>query len=381
MSAADVTICIPTWQSEAFIARTLACARAQTHKNLRILVSVDQSTDGTEAICRHVAKEDPRLDIRVQKERLGWAQNTNFLLDQIDTEFCFLYFDDDVLEPAFTERLREILLGNPEVCSAHCDMETFGNRQVIMRGCDFDGTAAERIIKFLLLPLPLVPLRSLLRSEIITKGLRFPLIGEDSFWRPYPFLMNFIAAGTAKRVPEILYRRWERDGSITKGWSPKSHDPLIEGQQQNAKLCLDVIRRMDLTKAETELVTFCLYVSLMTLTRKYEERMKSDRLVAPEVIAESFGALRLPANAPPVEPGVFENVLRAYAMLLALEASHHWEHGKADPALLAYTAALSLYPTWPGAHAALGKILSAEGQQLSASAVRHRFRTLRNKAG
>jgi hypothetical protein len=103
--------------------------------------------------------------------------------------------------------------------------------------------------------------------------------------------------------------------------------------------------------------------------------------VAPEVIAESFGALRLPANAPPVEPWVFQNILRAYAMLLALEANHHWEHGNADPALLAYTAALSLYPTWPGAHAALGKILSAEGHKLSASAVRHRFRTLKNKAG
>jgi hypothetical protein len=248
-----------------------------------------------------------------------------------------------------------------------------------MRGCDFDGTAAERIIKFMLIPLPLVPLRSLLRSEIITKGLRFPLIGEDSFWRPYPFLMNFIAAGTAKRVPEILYRRWERDGSITKRWSPKSHDPLIEGQRQNAKLCLDVIRRMKLTKAERELVTFCLYVSLMTLTRKYEERMKSDRLVPPEVIAESFGALQLPLNVPPVEAGVFENILRAYAMLLALEGNHEWEHGNAHPALLAYTTALSLYPTWRGAHAAIVKILSAEGQKLRATAVGHRFRKLKDK--
>jgi len=378
MSAADVTICIPTWQSEAFIARTLACAQAQTHKNLRILISIDQSTDGTEAVCRNLAKEDPRLDIRVQKERLGWTQNANFLLDQIDTEFCFLYFDDDILEPAYTERLRAILIAHPEVSSAHCDMETFGNKQVAMPGCDFDGTAAERIIKFLLIPLPLVPLRSLLRSKIIADGLRFPLIGEDSFWRPYPFLMNFIAAGTAKRVPEILYRRWERDGSITKGWSPKSHDPLIEGQQQNAKLCLDVIRRMKLTRPETELVTFCLYVSLMTLTRKYEERMKSDRLVAAEVISESFGALRLPTNAP-VEPGVFENILRAYATLLALEANHDWEHGKAHAALLAYAAALSLHPTWPGAHVAIAKILSAEGQALSASAVKHRFRKLKSK--
>ena len=380
MSAADVTICIPTWQAEPFIARTLACARAQTHKNVRILVSVDQSTDGTETICRTQAKEDPRLDVRVQKERLGWARNANFLLDQVDTEFCFLYFHDDIIEPAYTERLREILVGHPDVRSAHCDMETFGNKKVMMPGCDFDGTAAERMIKFLLIPLPLVPLRSLFRSELLAKGLRVPLIGADSFWRPYPFLVNLVAAGTAKRLPEILYRRWERDGSITKIWGPKSHDPLIDGQQQSAKLCLDVIRRMNLTQAEEELVIFSLYVSLMTLTRKYEERMKSDRLVAPEVISESFGALGLRANAPPVEADVFEKILRAYAILLALEANHDLEHGNAHSALLAYTTALSLYPDWPGAHGAIGKMLSAEGQTLRASAVGHRFRKLKNKA-
>ena len=78
MSAADVTICIPAWHAEPFIARTLACARAQTHKNLRILVSVDQSTDGTEAVCRSQAAEDSRIEVRVQKERLGWSRNANF---------------------------------------------------------------------------------------------------------------------------------------------------------------------------------------------------------------------------------------------------------------------------------------------------------------
>ena len=43
-----VTVCIPAYQAEAFIDRTLRCARAQTHEAQRILVAIDRSEDGTE---------------------------------------------------------------------------------------------------------------------------------------------------------------------------------------------------------------------------------------------------------------------------------------------------------------------------------------------
>src|SRR4051794_22831388 len=140
MSVAGVTICIPTWQAEPFIERTLMCARAQTHKNVRILVSIDHSTDGTEDICRRQAEKDSRLDIRVQKERVGWSENFNFLLDQVDTEFCFLYFHDDIIEPTYTERLRKELVDHPDAQSAHCDIAWFGDAQEMHPGIDYEGT-------------------------------------------------------------------------------------------------------------------------------------------------------------------------------------------------------------------------------------------------
>src|SRR3954468_11575177 len=152
MSVAGVTICIPTWQAEPFIERTLLCARAQTHKNVRILVSVDQSTDATETICRNQAKEDSRLDVRVQKERLGWSENANYLLDLVDTEFCFLYFHDDIIEPVYTERLRQALLQNPAAQSSHCDVAYFGDKEGLSAGNNYDGTAAERLIHLLVAP-------------------------------------------------------------------------------------------------------------------------------------------------------------------------------------------------------------------------------------
>jgi glycosyltransferase involved in cell wall biosynthesis len=377
MSVADVTICIPTWQAEPFIERTLLCARAQTHNNVRILVSVDQSSDGTEAICRNQAKEDSRLDVRVQKERLGWSENANYLLDHVDTEFCFLYFHDDIIEPTYTERLRRTLLDDPEAKSAHCDLEIFGNRQITSPGRDYAGTATERLIKFLVEPVQGLLLRSLFKSELVSRGLRFPIIAGDSFWRCYPFLMNLVAAGAARRVPEPLYRRWAREGSLTTTWGPQSDESLVDGQRQSAKLQLDTVRSMNLPKADEELVSFCLYVSSMTLTRHHELRLKTDGLSKPEDIFEGFGAIRLPKDMPPVEDSLFDEVLRAYGRLLSLEAKHHLQRGDTRAALLAFGAALSLNPASPGINAAIGKILADGGQELAAAAIRQRTRIMR----
>ena len=191
---------------------------------------------------------DSRIDVRVQKERLGWSSNSNFLLDQVDTEFCFLYFHDDIIEPTYTERLREALDQYPEAKSAHRDVEHFGNQQRIEPGCTYDGTAAKRLVRRLVGPVSAELLRSLLRSELVAGGLRFPLIAGDGFWRCRPFTVNLIAAGPARRVPEVLYRRWHREGSLTTTWQPDREDALIDGQQQSTALCLSIINNLGLSQ-------------------------------------------------------------------------------------------------------------------------------------
>src|SRR5215213_6912230 len=245
MSRPDVTICIPTWQAEPFIDRTLTCARAQTYANIRILVSIDRCEDGTEAKCWHHAKQDSRIEVLVQNQRLGFAENTNLLLDRVDTQFCFLYFHDDIIEPTYTECLLAALQDHPEAKSAHCDMGRFGLQQGIVGGTDYEGNATERLARLLVGPVTGTPLRSLFRSELIEKGLRFSIIGEEGFWRCRPFLMHLLAAGPARHVPEVLYRRWFRDGSMTTTWKP-TREAFLEGQSQSAKICLEIIRSLDL---------------------------------------------------------------------------------------------------------------------------------------
>jgi glycosyltransferase involved in cell wall biosynthesis len=291
MAVADVTICIPAWKAEPFIDRTLRCARAQTHAGVRILVSVDQCDDRTAAICREHAGQDPRVAVIAQAQRVGWSENANYLLDRVETDFFFLYFHDDVIEPTYTEKLRQALLDNPRAVSAHCDLEYFGLQRAVDLGHTFAGPPARRIINYLVRPVKGTQLRSLTRTELVAKGLRFPAIGEDGFWRCPPYSVRLVGEGEAVRVPEVLYRRWIREGSLTKTWRPQEMSQLVDGLRECARVCEAIIGELVEDADAKQVARFCLYLSLMTYLRRAERtRSENEGPVDAAAISPSFAA-------------------------------------------------------------------------------------------
>ena len=116
-----VSVCIPAYQAESFIDRTLDCARSQTHENLQIIVSVDASDDATVDRCRSHALGDNRVTVIEQVSRLGWSQNVNAALEAVRGEYFFVYFHDDLIEPTYVERLLRALEARPDAATAHCD--------------------------------------------------------------------------------------------------------------------------------------------------------------------------------------------------------------------------------------------------------------------
>jgi hypothetical protein len=327
MRHADVTLCIPAWQAEPFIARTLECARAQTHAALRILVSVDRGDDATEAICRQHAARDRRIEVIVQRERLGWSANANALLDRVDTPFYFLYFHDDIIEPDYTRLLHDALAEDPVAMSAHCDMGHFGNRLGVEPGHHYDGNACRRLLDFMCGSMQDTALRSLTRTRVLEQGLRFPRIGEDGFWRCHPFLFGLLAAGPALHVPHVLYHRWFRDGSMTSSWNLSARAPLLEGQRASAKLCAALVEAAAVSAPERDWLHYGLYLFVMACTRRHELRLGGGQLVDPEDVWPGFAGMHA-AMAPPAslagQPAELQHWLReAAGRLRALEDQCH----------------------------------------------------------
>lgn len=291
MAIPDVTICIPAWKAEPFIDRTLRCARAQTHAGVRILVSVDQCDDRTAAICREHAGQDPRVAVITQAQRLGWSENANYLLDRVETDFFFLYFHDDVIEPTYTEKLRQAVLDNPRAASAHCDLEFFGLRRAVDLGNTFSGPPDRRIINYLVRLVKGTQLRSLTRTELVARGLRFPAIGEEGFWRCPPYSVRLVGEGEAVRVPEVLYRCWLREGSLTKTWGPQEMSQLVDGLRECARVCESIIGELVEDAEANQVARWCLYLSLMAYLRRAERpHSENERPVDAAAISPSFAA-------------------------------------------------------------------------------------------
>lgn len=103
-SPSTVEVLLSAHNGERYIVTQLASILAQTHTDLRVLVRDDQSTDGTAALVRGIAAEDPRVRL-VTGPRLGWAGSFLELL-ALSGEARWLAFadQDDLWLPDRLER-------------------------------------------------------------------------------------------------------------------------------------------------------------------------------------------------------------------------------------------------------------------------------------
>jgi glycosyltransferase involved in cell wall biosynthesis len=98
-----VSICIPTYNAEAFIAEAIASALAQTYVPLEIVISDDGSSDRTIEIAKQLL--DGNLDRKTitwqlnTHDRLGIAANWNYSISLAKGKYIKFLFQDDTIAP------------------------------------------------------------------------------------------------------------------------------------------------------------------------------------------------------------------------------------------------------------------------------------------
>lgn len=98
MKATRVTIAIPTFRRVEYLRMAVESARAQTHGAIEIVVSDNDSGDGTGAYLDTLAG-DARVRVLRQTENLGMVGNWDACLAVATGEWFLLLSDDDFLEP------------------------------------------------------------------------------------------------------------------------------------------------------------------------------------------------------------------------------------------------------------------------------------------
>ena len=290
----EVTILIPAFMAEAFIDRTMLFARGQTYGNISIVVSVDVSTDDTAAIVQRHAAQDERIRVVVQPERLGWAGNVNFLLDQVTTPYAFLYFHDDVIVPQYVERLVAELDDRPDAASVHCSVARFGGNDGVAPATAFDGPVAERVLAHLLRPVQGSAVRALLRMSL-AGGVRIPNVAAGGLWGHVPFVVSMIAAGPALAVDEELYYRWHmRDGGLVAGWQKLSVDDVRAGWRANADEVLGIVDGLAISDPHREVLVMATFLKVAGTLLNVENQRGESLFERPEDIHPGFAAVTLP---------------------------------------------------------------------------------------
>ncbi|MDD4881491.1 MAG: glycosyltransferase family A protein [Gallionellaceae bacterium] len=219
-----MTALLPAHQASEFIQPTLDSLSAQTFSDFTVIISVDRCDDDTHAICMKHCARDPRFRVIQQEQRLGYAGNCNFLLDQADAEYVLFAFHDDILAPSYIEKLCAVLDTRPEVVLSYSDLlltAVDGTRQnCIYTGLDGMTDRAQRGLKMLERPdMWWVPNRGLFRLQEARRihGIKTHDAGEFSVDWPWLFHMSLL--GEFARVPEILCDKFWKPGSLSRSWA------------------------------------------------------------------------------------------------------------------------------------------------------------------
>lgn len=115
-----VSIGVPVYNGESFLAKALDSILAQTFEDYEVIISDNASTDGTAEIARRFAAEDARIRYYRSPKNLGAAKNFNRVFELSSGRYFRWLAADDVCAPDFLARFVDILENDPSAVLAYC---------------------------------------------------------------------------------------------------------------------------------------------------------------------------------------------------------------------------------------------------------------------
>jgi glycosyltransferase involved in cell wall biosynthesis len=115
-----VSIVVPAYNREQYIAATLESVQAQTFPRWELVVYDDGSSDGTVDVAKRYAAVDARITVTGGPNGgVAAARNRGFAASNPTTDFVIFLDSDDLWEPDALETLVRVLDADPELSSAH----------------------------------------------------------------------------------------------------------------------------------------------------------------------------------------------------------------------------------------------------------------------
>ena len=115
-SAPKISIGMPVFNGEAFIEHAISSLRKQTEQSWELIISDNDSSDRTGAICQALAVSDPRIRYIRQAQNLGAARNFEFVFRESSADYFMWAAADDIWDSQWLEHLSQAAFENPGCC-------------------------------------------------------------------------------------------------------------------------------------------------------------------------------------------------------------------------------------------------------------------------
>lgn len=107
-----VSICIPTYNGERFLLEALNSVDTQSYRNIEVIISDDNSNDGTLIICEGFKKKTG-IPVHIYSHNPSTiGANWDNTIKHSNGKYIKFLFQDDVLKPDCIETMMEYLLKN-----------------------------------------------------------------------------------------------------------------------------------------------------------------------------------------------------------------------------------------------------------------------------
>ncbi len=134
MAAPTVSVLIPVFNGEPFLAECLDSVLSQDLPDFEVLISDDCSTDGSAALIRRYAERDRRIRWWTNPRNLGIGGNWNACLQPARADLIkFVLQDDKLLETSALRRMADVLNGDPSVSLVGSASQRIDARSQVIR--------------------------------------------------------------------------------------------------------------------------------------------------------------------------------------------------------------------------------------------------------
>jgi glycosyltransferase involved in cell wall biosynthesis len=232
-AVAPLTIGVPVYNGERYIAQTLAGIQAQTFADFRVVIADNASTDRTGEIAREFVASDPRFHYVRRERNLGLVPNYNLLFQQTEGEFFAWHDGDDVTHPEFYAACLALLRGDPTASAATTEIMLIDSegRELGPDPESVRGDHPDRAVRFL-------ELASFDHYCQFTYGVyRRSLMARTRLMLPFfwssdrLFLAELALQGPMLRDPRRLYYVRQHNERVTLGGRAKFYAGLAAPQR------------------------------------------------------------------------------------------------------------------------------------------------------